>query len=160
MNGRKKIPSGELSYLRPYKGYKGSQGAILKIIGSAVSCQTQCSRVNTFVIEWFIHSFIEPSFCSESSRHCLFQTVKGGELKFLENVHLTPCVPCHVSHVTCHLSGDTCHMWGSPVTFYLWQSGGASRCKVCYQRRQPCLASDKVFFYIFHSSNIWGWSLN
>ena len=59
----------------------------------------------------FIHSFIEWSFSSESSRHCLSQTWRAGELKFWEIVHPPPCVTCHVSHVMCHMSCVTCHMW-------------------------------------------------
>ena len=47
-----------------------------------------------------IHWFIELSFSSESSRHCVSQTVRAGELKFWENAHPPPCVTCHMSRVT------------------------------------------------------------
>ena len=73
-----------------------------------------------------IHSYSRWSFHSESSRHCLSQTIRAVELKFWENVHPPPCVTCHVSHVTCHVSCVT-------------QSVGASRWRVCYQRGLPRL---------------------
>ena len=38
------------------------------------------------------------SFCSESSRQYLSQTVRDGELNFLGNVH-PPCVTCHMSSI-------------------------------------------------------------
>ena len=57
----------------------------------------------------FIHSLknwlIESSYCSESSRHCLSQTIIAWELTFWENVH-----PHYVSHVRCHMSGVTCQV--------------------------------------------------
>ena len=34
------------------------------------------------------------------SKHCQSQTGRARELKCLENVHLTLCVMCHMSHVT------------------------------------------------------------
>ena len=68
---------------------------------------THCSRgcsTNTFVIigliKWEGHPFIPDLQITERAR----------ELKFWENVHPPPCVPCHVSHVTCHMSGITCYM--------------------------------------------------
>ena len=72
-----------------------------------------CST-NTFVINWFG----EWSFSSKYSKHHNSQTAR--ELKFWENVHPTPSVMCHVSHVsvTCHMSHVTCCM--SCVTCYLW----------------------------------------
>ena len=58
----------------------------------------------------FIHSFIDWSFSSESSRHCLSQTWRAGELKFWEIIHPPACDTCHVSHVTCHMSCVTSHI--------------------------------------------------
>ena len=46
-------------------------------------------------------------------------------------------VMCHVSHVTRHMSLVTCHV--THVTFFLLQNGGASWCRVCYQRGLPRL---------------------
>ena len=46
-----------------------------------------------------------------SSKHCQSQTRRARELKFVENVHPTLCVMCHVSPVTSHLSLVTCHLW-------------------------------------------------
>ena len=49
-------------------------------------------------------------------------------------------VRCHVSYVRCHVSGVTCQV--SCVTFFyffVWQSGEASRWRVCYQRGLPRL---------------------
>ena len=56
-----------------------------------------------------INSLIMSSFCSESSRHCLSQTVKARELNFWGNVDLPPCVICHVSHVRYHMSHVACN---------------------------------------------------
>ena len=67
------------------------------------------------LIDWLIKS----SFHSESSRHCLSQTLRAGELNFWENDHPPPCVMCQVSHfmchvshvsITCQLSCVSCHM--------------------------------------------------
>ena len=52
-------------------------------------CFTQ--SLNNSLIWW--------SFCSESSRHCLFLSIRAKQLAFWEIVHP------HVSHVTCHMSG-------------------------------------------------------
>ena len=55
-----------------------------------------------------IHSVSHSSFSSKSTKHCLSQTVRTRELKFLENVHSPPRVTCHIphlSHVTCQISG-------------------------------------------------------
>ena len=53
------------------------------------------------------------------------QTVRASKVTFVDNVHLPPCVPCRMSHVTYHMSHVTCKMS---------QSGGASWWRVCYQR--------------------------
>ena len=47
----------------------------------------------------------ESSFWSKSSRHCLSQTVRAGQLKFQRMF-----TPNHVSHVTSHMSGLTCQV--------------------------------------------------
>ena len=69
-----------------------------------------CS-IHTFVINVFINSLSWWSFCLESSRHCLSQTIKARKLKFLENIH-----PHHVSHVRCQVSAVKCHH-----IFFFWQ---------------------------------------
>ena len=55
-----------------------------------------------------------------SSKHLHSQTVRAGELKFLQDVHLprlvtchVSCGICHVSQVICHKSHVTCHMSSS-----------------------------------------------
>ena len=118
-------------------------------------CRWGCS-MNTFVIHNFINSFIKSSFCSETSRHCPSLTVKAGELTFWENVHLPPCVTCHLSHVTGHVS---CVMCQVPCATFFLQSGGAFCLRVCYQRGLPCLVyvqKDvlKVFSGQFDSSPV------
>ena len=50
------------------------------------------------------------SFVKISSKHLYSQTVRGKDLKFSENVHLSPCVRCQMSCVMCHMSLVTCHM--------------------------------------------------
>ena len=74
---------------------------------------TRCSRgcsTNTFVIHSFIHSLTNSSISSKSSGHLHSQTIWARDLKFRENVHLPPCVTCHMSRVTCHISCVTCHV--------------------------------------------------
>ena len=62
--------------------------------------------------------------------------------------HYVSCVMCHMSHVMCHLSPVTCHMSTKKKfkTFFvipkkIWQRGGASQWRVCYQRGLPRLVS-------------------
>ena len=43
-----------------------------------------------------------------SSKHLHSKTVRAGELKIQENLHLPPPVTCHVSHATCQMSHVTC----------------------------------------------------
>ena len=79
-----------------------------------------CS-INTFV---FDSMFIQPSFCSEFSRHCLSQTVRAGELKFQGNVCPPSCVvTCDVSHFRCHVpffcSFFFRKSWSWLIIFYL-----------------------------------------
>ena len=62
--------------------------------------QSQCScncSINTFVITWLIES----SFCSESSRHWLSQTVGAGGSWNFQRIF----TPHHVSQVRCQVSG-------------------------------------------------------
>ena len=47
---------------------------------------------------------------SKSSEHVHSQTIRARKLNCLENVHSTPCVKCHVSHVTYHMSYFMCHI--------------------------------------------------
>ena len=67
------------------------------------------------------------------------QTVRTRELKFLENVHPTLCVTCHMSRNTCHVSCVMCHK--SHDTFFF--IGGASWWRVCYQRGLPHLVLEQ-----------------
>ena len=60
---------------------------LLDVVQNGLSCQTQ-----------------------RSLKHHNSQTVRARELIFLENVHPTPCVMCHMSHVTCHVSGAACQV--------------------------------------------------
>ena len=64
--------------------------------------------------------------------------------------HPVSCVKCHVSRVMCHVSRVTCHVSrvNCHMSFFfffivkkIWQSGGASRWRVCYQRGLPRLVS-------------------
>ena len=87
---------------------------------------SQGCSINTFVIHSFIHYF-KSSFSSKSSRQCLSQTVRAGELDFWENVHPPPCVTCHEPHVKCHvscvrchMSGVTCHVSGVKCNYYIY----------------------------------------
>ena len=50
-------------------------------------------------------------------------------------------VRCHVSGVTCQVSGVTCHIYIHFffICIFFWQSGGAIRWRVCYQRGVPRL---------------------
>jgi hypothetical protein len=92
-----------------------------------------------------IHSLIQWSFCSESLRDCLSETVKVGELKKIERLftlHHVSLVTCHMLGVTCHMTGVTCHL----KTKIIWQSVGASRWSICYQQGLPCL----VLLYLCH----------
>ena len=75
------------------------------------------------------------SFSSQSSKHCLSQTVRAREMNILENPPPPPTM-CHMSHimchvniscVTCHVSHVTCHVF----LFFFGQSGGASQIRVC-----------------------------
>ena len=90
--------------------------------------------------------------------------------------HHVSCVMGHVSRVMCHVSPVTYHVspvtYQNQVTFFLyskkiklgyffilqkiWQSGGAGRCRVCYQRGLPRL----VLFLLPSSPSSaphWGW---
>ena len=53
-------------------------------------------------------------FSSKSSKHHKSQTIRGRDLKIVNNVQNLSRVTCHVSPVTCYLSPVTCHL--SPVT--------------------------------------------
>ena len=59
------------------------------------------------LIDSLINSLINP-LVQISSKHFQFQTQKTRKLKFLDNVHPTLCVMCHVSRVTCHVALVTC----------------------------------------------------
>ena len=63
---------------------------------------------------------IKSYFCSNSSWHCLSQTVRAGERKFWENGHsdyvshfmrYMSCVTCHMSCVTCQVSCFFCFVY-------------------------------------------------
>ena len=49
-------------------------------------------------------------FSSQSLKHHHCQTLKARELKYLDDVHPPPRIPCHMSNVTCHLSRVTCRV--------------------------------------------------
>ena len=59
---------------------------------------------------FFYPSLTHSSVSSKSSRYLHSQTLWSRDLNFWENVHLSPCVTCHVSLVTCHMSSLPCHM--------------------------------------------------
>ena len=67
---------------------------------------------------------------------------------------------CHVSCVACHVSCVMCHLPCVPCFFCFFlckkdfQSGGASRWRVCYQQGLP-----RLVFYIFRprSLPLWRW---
>ena len=56
-------------------------------------------------------------------------------------IHHISCVTCHMSHVMCHMSCVTCQVSSVTIFFLFWQSAGASRWRVCYQRGLPRLVS-------------------
>ena len=58
------------------------------------------------LFDWLSNS----SFSSKSLRHVHSQTVWARDVAFLENVHLPPCVTCHMSQVMCHMSHVICRM--------------------------------------------------
>ena len=86
-------------------------------------------------------TFINSSCSSQSSKHCLSQTVKARELKFWENVHPPPFVKCHMSHVTCHMSCVRCHV--SDVTCHLSHV-------TCHTSCVPC----NYCYYFFYTRHV------
>ena len=66
-----------------------------------VSWYTWSENWITDLCDYFINSLV---LCENIFKHCLSQTVRARELTFWHNVHLKPCVTCHVSHVPCHMS--------------------------------------------------------
>ena len=90
--------------------------------------------------------------------------MRARELKFWDNVHPPPHVRSQVSDVRCQVSGVRfqvsgvicqvsgvrCRVSGVIFLFFLGQSGGASRWRVCYQRGQPRLVCMRLF-HIFCS---------
>ena len=86
-----------------------------------------CASLKESLFHSLIHSLIESSFCSESSRHCLSQTIRAGELRMF--------TPYDVWHITYHVS---CVKF-KKKTRKLGQSGGSRRGRVCYQRGLPCI---------------------
>ena len=68
---------------------------------------------------WFYWIFEYLNICvHHCSRHCQSQSVRTGVLlTFWEKVHPSPCVTCHVSHVSCQISHVMCHM--SSVTIFI-----------------------------------------
>ena len=57
---------------------------------------------------WLINSFSWSSFCSESLKNCVSQTLRAWKLKFFKNVNSPPCVRYNVSHVRYEVSGGKC----------------------------------------------------
>ena len=56
---------------------------------------------------------ITSPFSFKSIRNLHTATVWARDLKFLQNLHLPPCVMCHLSNVMCQVSNVTCHL--SPI---------------------------------------------
>ena len=98
----------------------GKQVCNSKLTFSGTRFSRGCS-INTFVID----SLIRSSFCSESSRHCLCQTIRARELIFKKKCspptlcHMS-CVTRHMSNVPCQKSHVTCHVSQS---FFFYQQG-------------------------------------
>ena len=65
---------------------------------------------NRLFYKHLCHYLSQCSFSSQSSRHHKSQIVRARELNFWENVHPSPCVTCHMSHVMCYMSCVTCHV--------------------------------------------------
>ena len=61
----------------------------------------------------FIHSFMECSFSSRSSRNHKSQIIRAREMNFWENVHPPLYVTCHKLHGLCQVSGVTYHFFFS-----------------------------------------------
>ena len=62
------------------------------------TCSTELKSSFPLSQSWFVLSFR-----SESSRHCLYQTVRAGEMKVC-----SPPTMCHMSRVTCHVWHVAC----------------------------------------------------
>ena len=120
----------------------------------------------TFVISSLTNIFltnININFSSKSLGHLHSLTVWNRDLTFWENVHLPPCVTCHVSYVTCpmshvkgHMSHVTCH-----ISLLLLQSGGVIRWMVCYQRNLlPLVLITPIWRWHIYNGHrqIWTWS--
>ena len=90
---------------------------------------------------------IRSSFRSKSSRHGQSQAVRAKKLKFLRNVHPSPCVTCHMSHVMCHMSRVKCRIFGGKGGQNCW----ASRWRVIFQR---CLSHQVYLSFNWDSTNI------
>ena len=99
-----------------------------------------------------IHWLSEWAFSSKPSNHHYTQTIRARKLKLWDNVHLPPCVICHVSNVLCHVSGVRCHMSGvtcqvsnvkkknlDKVVKLVWW-------RVCYQRGLPRPVLVSIYF--------------
>ena len=69
---------------------------------------------------WLTDSLTDWWFVEISSRHLQSQTVWARDLNFWENVHLPPCVTCHVSYITCQVSHVICHILHVTCPFFLF----------------------------------------
>ena len=103
--------------------------------------KTRCSRgcfTKTLMIHWLSHS----SFVDISSIPLQFQTIWARDLKFWENVHLPPCVKCHISRFKCHMSHNKRRVSHVNLNFRIKKkklNGGANCWRVCYQWGLPRL---------------------
>ena len=116
---------------------------------------------------WLTESLSDP-FSSKSLKYHCSQTVKSRYWKYLDNVHHSLfvichmpvvtchviCVMCYVSCVTWHMSHVTCDM---PLVFMCIQIGGACWLRVCYKRGLPLLVK-RVYSYQSDLPIIFGFS--
>ena len=81
-----------------------------------------------------MQSVSHSSFVKISSKYCLSQAIRAGELKFWENCHPPPHITCHVPCVTFNVSCVICHMslFYSINFSFFGKSGGARWLMVCY----------------------------
>ena len=105
-------------------------------------------------IQSFIDWLIESSFCSESLKHCLSQTVRAGKLNSWENVHPPLCVTCPMSFDMCHKSGVRCQVTSVKSHIKKITSCGASWGRVCYQWEFPCLVFFTIHYLILKNCHI------
>ena len=111
LNPPKITLNGNCHSTAPRRATKGSQGAIVKIMGTAIFHRPDRAwavlQTPSSLTDSFNNSLI---ISSQSSIQFLCQTLNVSKLKFLENVHLPQCIRCHLSDVRCQISNVTCHI--------------------------------------------------